>query len=279
MLCAVACWATMMVLVRALSTEYTSFQILFIRTAVGLAMLTPLFVRNGTKAVRTRRLGLHVLRGSLAYGGQITLFVGIAMIALSDVVALTFTQPIFIVLMACAALGEKMTRVRALATAGGFLGVLVIVRPGFAEVGVGTAIVIVSSLIYAGSNVCIKLLMRTEASSVSVVWANLVMCPLAAVPAAFLWVTPTPADLALMVGVGVSGTTGIWCVARAYSAADMSTVVPFDFLRLPLVAVAAWLLFDEPTGLWTWAGAAVIFVSTWTLGRAEARGGRRASRR
>ena len=113
-----------MVLVRALSAQYTSFEILFIRTLIGLALIAPLFRRTGLAGLRTKRLPLHIARGLFAYFGMLGLFIGIGEIPLADVVALSFTQPIFIVLMAALLLGERFGRLRALATAGGFLGVL-----------------------------------------------------------------------------------------------------------------------------------------------------------
>lgn len=271
MLLAVASWAAMMVLVRALSAQYTSFEILFIRTLIGLALIAPLFRRTGLAGLRTQRLPLHIARGLFAYFGMLGLFIGIGEIPLADVVALSFTQPIFIVLMAALLLGERFGRLRALATAGGFLGVLVIVRPGLHEIGFGAAVVLGGAISYAGSNLCIKKLMTTESSAATVAWVNIVMCPLAAVPAAFYWATPSLPDSFLLLGVGVTGTMGVWFVSRAYAIAEMGTVVPFDFLRLPIVASAGWLLFGEPTDLWTVVGAGVIFISTYLLARSEAR--------
>ncbi|CAN0483168.1 unnamed protein product, partial [Discosporangium mesarthrocarpum] len=124
---------------------------------------------------------------------------------------------------------------------------------------------------YACSNVCIKKLMTTENVTATTIWVNILMCPLAGIPAAFYWVTPTMPDLALMAGVGITGTAGIWFITRAYAAAEMSAVVPFDFLRLPIVATAGWLWFGETTDVWTFAGAIVIFASTYALARSEAR--------
>lgn len=276
MLAAVAAWSAMMVFVRALSADYAAFQILFVRTLVGLALLAPLLRRTGISGLRTRRPGLHLARAILAFFGMLGLFVGIGEIPLADVVALSFTQPIFIAVLAAVLLGERFGSLRVAATFGGFLGVLIIARPGFEAIGFGAAAVLAGSVAYAGSNACIKKLMATDTPMAATAWVNLIMCPLAGIPAAFFWVAPDPADLALLAGVGVSGTAGVWFVARAYAAADMGAVVPFDYLRLPLVAAAAWLLFGESTDVWTVAGASVIFASAWMLARSETRRGGRA---
>ena len=275
MLLAVIAWSAMIVLVRALTADFTSFQILFVRTLVGLAILAPLFRRTGLRGLRTRRAPLHVARALFAYCGMLGLFIGIAEIPLADVISLSFTQPIFIAVLAALLLGERFGAARMLATLGGFAGVLIIVRPGLQEVGFGALMVIGGAIAYAGSNVCIKKLMSTESSAVTTAWVNIVMCPLAGIPAAFYWVAPSPADWLLLAGVGVTGTLGVWFVSRAYACAEMSAVVPFDFLRLPIVGTAGWLLFGETTDLWTVVGSVVIFVSTYTLARSEARGRRR----
>ncbi len=271
MLIAVTVWSAMMILVKALSTEYTSFQILFIRTLFGLAILTPILWRNGFSTLKTRRLPLHMSRAVFAYFGMLGLFIGLGSIPIAEVVSLSFTQPIFIFLLAAILLGEKLNARRVIAILGGFAGVLILLRPGFTEVGFGAAVVLGGAIAYAFSNVCIKKLMTTENVTSTTVWVNILMCPLAGIPAAFYWVTPTLPDLALLAGVGLTGTAGIWFISRAYATAEMSAVVPFDFLRLPIVAAAGWIWFSEITDIWTIAGAAVIFASTYALARSEAR--------
>jgi drug/metabolite transporter (DMT)-like permease len=270
-LIAVTVWSAMMILVKALSAEYTSFQILFIRTLFGLAILTPILWRNGFSTLKTRRLPLHMSRAVFAYFGMLGLFIGLGSIPIAEVVSLSFTQPIFIFLLAAILLGEKLNARRVIAILGGFAGVLILLRPGFTEVGFGAAVVLGGAIAYAFSNVCIKKLMTTENVTSTTVWVNILMCPLAGIPAAFYWVTPTLPDLALLAGVGLTGTAGIWFISRAYATAEMSAVVPFDFLRLPIVAAAGWIWFGEITDVWTIAGAAVIFASTYALARSEAR--------
>ena len=150
-------------------------------------------------------------------------------------------------------------------------GVLILLRPGFAEIGFGAAVVLGGAVSYACSNMCIKKLTTSESVVSTTLWVNILMCPLAGIPAAAYWVTPTRSDLFLLIGVGVTGTAGIWFITRAYAVADMSAVVPFDFLRLPIVGAAGWVLFGEPTDIWTVAGAVMIFSSAYLLARSESR--------
>ena len=168
-------------------------------------------------------------------------------------------------------MSERLGAMRILAVAAGFTGVLVIVRPGFETIGIGTIATLSGAVSYAASNICIKRLMTTESPALATMYVNLLMCPMAAIPAFFFWVTPTPMDVVLLVGCGITGTLGAWFVTHAYASADMTAVVPFDFLRLPLVMAGAWLFFSEETDALTVIGAVIIFSGAWGLARSETR--------
>ena len=271
MVLAALCWTAMMILVRSLGGAYSAFEILFLRNLVTVAFILPLLLRSPGAVFRTRRMGLHCTRVAFAYIGVLGLFYGLIHIPVADVVALSFTQPLFIAVLAAILLGEAVGIARWRAVAIGFAGVLVIVRPGFAEIGAATLAVLASAACYGVSNICIKRLMSTDTPVQSTLFGNLLMLPLSALPAAFVWVTPDLWDAAAMIGVGLGGMGGIYFVSRAYAAADASAVVPYDFLRLPLSACAAWILFGETSDIWMLTGAAIIFASSYALVRIETR--------
>ncbi len=268
---AALCWSAMMILVRALGDAYSAFEILFVRNLVTVAFIVPLLLRSSGSVFRTSRMGLHCVRVAFAYIGILGLFYGLLHIPVADVVALSFTQPLFIAVLAAILLGEAVGVPRWRAIAIGLAGVLIILRPGFAEIGAATLAVLASAAAYGASNICIKKLMTTDTPVQSTLFGNLLMLPLSALPAAFVWVTPGWWDALAMIGVGLGGMGGIYFVSRAYAAADASAVVPYDFLRLPLSAAAAWLLFGETSDVWMPAGAAIIFASSYALVRIEAR--------
>lgn len=269
---AAACWSVMMILARTLGEGFTAFEILFFRNLVAIGFLAPLLIGKRGARIRTRRLPLHVLRAVLAYLGMIGLLYGLLRIPVADVVALSFTQPLFITVLAAALLGEAVGTARWRATLIGFVGVLVVIRPGFAEIGAATAAVLASAAFYAASNICIKRLMTTDTPIQSTLYVNVLMLPLSLVPALLFWTTPGGWDLLALLGVGLAGTGGVYLVSRAYAAADASAVVPYDFLRLPLSGAAAYVLFGETADTWMILGAAVIFASSYALVRIEARG-------
>ncbi len=263
----------MTVLVRQLSEDYSSFEILFFRNLVSVCILLPLAMRSGLSTLKTQRLPLHSLRALLSYIGVLLLFYGIANIPLPDVTALSFTQPLFVVVLAALILKESVTAARWLAVLTGFAGLLVIVRPGIVAIEVATLLVMLSAFSYAVSNICVKRLMTTDTANQSVFYFNLLMLPIALVPALFFWVTPPLEDLPIFIAIGVNGTIAVYAYARSFTLADASAVMPFDFLRMPMAAAAAYLLFSESGDFWTWVGAGIIFASSYALARSSSKSG------
>jgi len=265
------CWTIMTILVRQLSADYSSFEILFFRNLVSVCILLPLAMRSGLSSLKTQRLQLHSLRALLSYIGVLLLFYGIANIPLPDVTALSFTQPLFVVVLAALILKEAVNGPRWIAVIVGFVGLLVIVRPGVVAVELATILVLLSAFSYAVSNICVKRLMTTDTANQSVFYFNLLMLPIALVPALFVWVTPALADLPLFVAIGVNGTIAVYAYARSFTLADASAVMPFDFLRMPMAATAAFLLFSETGDIWTWVGSVIIFASSYFLARSSSK--------
>ena len=269
MILAGICWTIMTILVRQLSENYSSFEILFFRNLVSVCILLPPAMKAGLSTLKTQRLPLHCLRALLSYIGVLLLFYGIANIPLPDVTALSFTQPLFVVVLAAIILKETVSGARWLAVLVGFAGLLVIVRPGFVAIEIATLLVMLSAFSYACSNICVKRLMTTDTANQSVFYFNLLMLPIALVPAAFFWITPALEDIPIFIAIGVNGTIAVYAYARSFTLADASAVMPFDFLRMPMAATAAFLLFSETGDIWTWVGSVIIFGSSYALARSS----------
>ena len=264
-------WVAMVSLVRELSADYSPFQLLFFRNVVAVCLLLPLALKRGAATLRTNRLPLHTLRSAFSYCAVLALYFGIATVPLPEATALSFTQPLFGTVLAVLVLHEVVGLARWRAVAIGFAGILIILRPGFADVTLGTLAVLGSAILYACANICVKRLMTTDTPQQAVFYFNLIMLPIALVPALFFWVAPTAGDFALMIGVGLAGTAAVWGYVKAFDEADVSAVAPFDFLRLPMASLAALILFDDAGDLWTWIGSAVVFGSAIILARSEGR--------
>jgi drug/metabolite transporter (DMT)-like permease len=178
------------------------------------------------------------------------------------VTAIAFTSPLFVVLGSMAFLGEPWRRIRLVGLALGFAGVLMVIRPGLAPVDASVILAMLSALGLGAVGMLMKYLSVREAPH-SVVALNIVLTiPIAALLMLPVWTTPSPAMLGLMAVQGLLGGISQLSVSRAMSMADASIISPIEFGRLPLVVVLAWLLFREPTDIWTIAGGTVIFAAT-----------------
>jgi drug/metabolite transporter (DMT)-like permease len=208
--------------------------------------------------VRTRHFGRHVARNAVHYAAQFLWFLAITMIPIAEVVAIEFTGPVWVALLAVVALGERMTTARIAAVALGVVGVLIIVRPGLDHVEVGQAVALLAAIGFAGSIILVKSLTRTESVVSIIFWMLIIQSVIGAFPAAMLWQTPPATAWPWIAVIAVCGTYSHFCMAHALRHADATTVVPLDFLRVPLTALAASLVFGERFDVFTIMGAAVI---------------------
>ena len=253
----------MAIVIRWLQPRFHVFEMIFLRSVVSLLLILPWALRQGAVKLRTERPGLHVFRNVIHYLGNVGWFIGVTTVTLADVSALAFTVPLFTILMAALVLREHVGRYRWTATFVGFIGALVIIRPGFAEINEGIVALVFSSLFYASSQTATKKLSGTESANSVLFYMALVFVPVSAIPAAFVWVTPGWLDAIPVVLLGITGYAAHFCIVRSFAAADASFVIPFDFLRLPISALLGFLLYAERPGVWTLLGAVIIFGATW----------------
>ncbi len=263
--------------VRYLAPKFSVLEMIFIRSLFVLAFMLPWAWRVGLAGLATRRPGLHIFRNVIHYVGNLGWFVGVTLISLADVSALQFTVPLFTVCMAALVLYETIGRHRWIATLVGLFGMLIIVRPGYIPIELGTAAVLSSAIFYAISLIAVRKLSFTEPPNRVLFYMAVVFVPLSAGPAMMAWVTPGWVDFWPILILGVTGWFSHFCIIRAFSAADASFITPFDFLRLPVAAGFGWLLYEEVSDAWTWAGAMVIFAATYYNTRQESLARRKAS--
>jgi drug/metabolite transporter (DMT)-like permease len=271
MTAAALCFSLMNVLVRGLSASFDPLQIAFFRNLFALVFMLPWLLRVGFKGLRTKRLHLHLWRSVAALGAMMSWFYAIALLPLAEAVSLNFTVPLFATAGAALFLGEVVRARRWCATIVGFLGVLVIVRPGFAALDPAMALPILAAVFMATSTLMVKSLSRSETPGAIVLYMNLILTPLSLIPALLVWRSPDWPALGLLALVGLLAVGAHLAMTRAYTKADASAVVPFDYARLPFVAVLAYLIFGQVPDLWTWVGAAVIVASAVYIVRREAR--------
>lgn len=243
---------------RELSTEMTLFQVLFLRSVICLLALAVLAPYLGWPRLTTRHLKLHLLRNSVHYGASYCWFLGVISIPLAEVFAIEFTSPIWTAVLAVLFLREPLTRARVGAIALGFLGVMVILRPGAEIVHPAALAVLAAALGYASAYVITKRLTADDGPFVILFYMNAIQLLIGLVPTAATWVTPSPALWPWVGVVGAAGLLSHYCIARAMALADATVVAPLDFLRLPLIAVIAYLVYDETLDLFVLAGAMLV---------------------
>ena len=256
-------WLTLMIVIavagREASRELSVFQIMLMRSVIGMAMLWPLVrAAGGLAAMRTGRLPQHALRNAVHYAAQYGWFAALTMIPLAQVVAIEFTMPIWSAALAVAFLGERMNVLKWVAVLLGLVGVAVIVRPGAGTLDAGQLIALASAVGFAISVVLVKSLTRTEAAVAISFWMLVVQSVIGLVPALLVWQWPSATVWGWVVVVAFCGTYSHYCFARAMQHADATVVVPMDFLRVPLTALVGWLAYSERLDLFTALGVALI---------------------
>ncbi len=261
MLAVAASFLLMMAAVRELSDTMSSFEMLSFRSIVGIPVMCAIAWRLGFAKAGTRRLGTHLARNVVHFGGQWCWVIGVMFLPLAHVTALEFTMPMWTAVIAMLVLGEPVRSHRVLAIASGLAGTLVILRPGLEIVTDAALLVLLGAILYSVSNVMVKHLTSSDPPWVIVFWMQVIQLPLALVPAVLVyeWVWPTWADLPWVLVMGGSAMSAHFCMARAFSLADASVCIAMDFVRLPMAAVIGWLAYAETASVWVVVGAVLIF--------------------
>lgn len=252
-------FASMHGVVRHLSADLHPFEIAFFRNLFGLVALLPWFLRLGVAPLRTNRFGLYLVRALVNVVAMLMFFYAVSITPLAELQALGFTAPLFATVLAMIFLGERVRLRRWTALIVGFAGAMLIIRPGFEEVSLGSMLVLGSSAIWALALIIIKVLSRTESSVTITAYMVLLMTPLSAIPAYFVWQWPVGEQWLWLVAVGVIGTLAQMAMAQSFRVADATAVLPLDFTKLIWGAAIGYLAFAEIPDVWTWIGGITIF--------------------
>ncbi|MBC7832788.1 MAG: DMT family transporter [Hyphomicrobium sp.] len=254
-----ACMAVMAVAGRETTRELDVFQIMELRSLLGLAMIYPLVLGNGgLAALKTARPWQHIGRNIAHYAAQFGWLMALSLIPLAQVISIEFTMPIWTAILAVTFLGERMGLWKNLAVALGLIGVAIIVRPFSGEVSGGQLIALASALGFATSVIMVKALTRTDSAVVILFWMMIIQSAMGLVPALAVWRWPSTYAWAWIVVIAFCGTYSHYCMTRALLHAEATVVVPMDFLRVPLAALTGWLVYSERIDLFTALGAVLI---------------------
>jgi drug/metabolite transporter (DMT)-like permease len=258
-------FAAMHTAIRYTTQHVPAAEVAFFRNLFGLVVILPLLMRQGLGLFYTQRLGLHVLRAVLNVFSMLAFFIGLSLTPLARATALSFTAPLFIAVLSALFLGEVFRWRRWTAIVCGFVGTLVILRPGFQALDLGALLVIGSSLLWGLAIIDIKVLGRTESSLTITAYVTVLMIPMTLAPAVFVWETPPFELWVWLIFIGVIGTLGQIVVTDALKLADMTVLIPLDFLKLVWATLFGIILFAEVPDLLTWVGAAIVFASSFYI--------------
>jgi drug/metabolite transporter (DMT)-like permease len=264
--------------VRLLSDTMSSWQIVFIRAFFGVVGIGAYLTWSGLYELKSRQVGIHFIRSTFNFVGMVMWFWALGLVELAKGIAIHFTMPLFITLFAMVFLRERVGPRRLGAMLVGFAGVLIILRPGMIETGLPELAILGSAALYGGAVIFLKIVVREETPLAVTFYTNLFMALWCLVPTWMYWAPLTADDILPVLGLGVCGLFAPFMVAVALKHADASLIAAFDFLRLPFTAAFGFALFGEVPDEFVWAGAAVIFVSTYYIARRETKRAREGAR-
>ena len=256
-------------LVKQLGQTLPAFEVLFVRFLAGLIVILPVIWRMGFKITHTGKIGLHATRGFVGFVGNLFFFFALIHIPLADTVTIQFSRPLFMILIAAIFLGEIVGHRRAIATAIGFGGILLITKP-FSSGFDPWALSALGGTIFGTLVVLtVKLLTRTEHTVTIMFYFAVFTTLFAFVPAMMTWQTPTWNELALLILTGTLGILGQGLFTHGVGLGETSFVMPFDYLRIVYAFVLGIIWFSEIPGIWSFAGAGVIIGTSVYLLRTE----------
>ena len=270
MLLALFFFITMGICIRLSSAFVPVIEIVFFRNFLAVLIMAPVLIRQGAASIRMNRPKLFFGRASINFIGMLSGFTAVTLIPLAEMTALSFTGPIFVTIGAALFLGEVIRIRRIMAIAVGFIGALIILRPGLVEISLGAILALVSALSIAAASLVVKKMTETEKASSIVFWMVMMQAPLALVPAMFVWEWPTLEAWIYLWGMALAGTTAHVLFTRAVGLVEITSLQPLEFAKLPFAVILAWIVFAEWPDIWIWIGGSVIFASTAYITRREA---------
>ena len=269
-------FSLMAVTIRFASQQLHPFEIAFFRNVFGFLFASPLLLRGGLALLKTDKLRYYLARCFIGMVAMLAGFWAIVNLPLATAISLSYSTPLFVTIGAVLVLGEVVRMRRWSAVIAGFLGVLVIVRPGAESFTPALLVPLLAAAMSAIVAISIKFLSRTEHPDAIVVITSGLWIPMTLVPALFVWEWPDAESWAWVALAGFCGTAGHMTWTRALRLADASLLTPISYVQLPIIAVLAWLLFDETLDRYTLAGAAIILAANVYIAHREAQVRRRA---
>jgi len=265
-------FASMGATVKLLSGQLSSETLVFFRNAVGVAILAPWLLRKGVGSLLTRQARFHLLRAVAGLGAMYCFYYAIAHMQLAEAMLLKMTAPLFLPVVALLWLGEPVPARVGWAVILGFVGVGLILRPGFDAVSPVALVALAGGGLAAVAKVSVRRLSHTEDGPLIVFYFALVGTIVSSVPLFWAGVVPRAEELPALLAVGALGTAGQLLMTRGYTVAPAARAAPFTYASVLFASAYGWLFWDELLSTWSWVGAAlVVSAGIWALRRARSK--------
>ena len=234
-------------------------QIVWARMAFGTLLTLPFTLHHGgPRAIRPDRPAYHTLRAALLIAATFLFFSALKYLPIADALAIFFVQPLILTAISPFVLNEKVGPRRWAAVAVGFIGTLIIIRPGFTDLNPGTLLALGSGASLALYFAMTRRISGTAPAMVTTFHTSLMGTLLIALPVLLLWEPPTPAQWGLLFLIGLIATAGHYLIVRAYDHAEASLLAPLAYTEMIMATAAGWWFFgDFPDG-WTFLGTAIL---------------------
>jgi drug/metabolite transporter (DMT)-like permease len=250
------------VLMKFIATHLPVLELAFLRQIAGLFVIVPLIMKNGWRVYRTPRIDRHAVRIMFSTVSLIVTIYALATIPLAAAISLSFTRPLFMIIIAAVFLGEKAGWRRALATAVGFTGVVIVVGPSDLSFSAGVFAALAGAFCFACIMAVVRKQSATDSPATIMCWATTGICIATAVPAFVVWQQPTLTDLGIMLVIGITGATAQYMMIQAFTHGEATVVNPVDYGQIIISTLAGYFLFGERPTIWTGLGALTIISAT-----------------
>ena len=260
---------TMHCLIRFATEDHHPFEVAFFRTIFVLIIFLPLVARNGISSLKSNNIKLQTFRAIVGSVAMLCMFYGLSITELAKATALMFTVPIFATILAILFLKEIVGIRRWLAMIVGFTGAVIVLRPGV-ELGFGPLLILCASLMWSSSMLMAKTLTKTDSISSITFWQAAGLIPATFILAVPVWQWPNLSQLFMFLMIAIAGTLVHWFLNEALKRAEISALLPLDYLRLIWSVSMGFIFFNELPHAGLWFGAALILGASTYIGIRQA---------
>ena len=261
----------MVIFIRKASENIHVLEVVFFRNLLAFIVMLPLLKSTGLAAIKMNNTSLFFMRGFVGAIGMIAGFTCLTLIPLAQATAISFSQPLFITIGATIFLGEIIKARRIAAIIVGIIGMLIIVQPGFISFSFGIMLAIISALALSVNALIVKKLTITDTPQTIIMWMVIMLIPITFIPAISVWQWPSFETWIYLWGIAILGTLAHFSFTKSYTMAEITSLEPIGFIKLPIIALLGWMIFEEIPGTWTWVGGLIIFISTIYISQREAK--------